>query len=50
MRIAHLPPRTSGALTLPRLCVTLDLSALPDDAARAEFLRRFRRVFQRGGG
>ncbi len=42
--------RRMGALVLPRLRVELDLSPLPDNAAREEFLRRFRRNFQRGGG
>ena len=40
----------TGSLTLPRLEVIIDLSALPDATAREGFMRRFRRVFLRGGG
>ena len=38
-----------GLMRLPRSRVRLDLAALPS-AARAEFLGRFERTFQRGGG
>lgn len=45
-----LEPRRTGALALPRMAVTLDMSSLPDATARTAFLHRFRTVFQRGGG
>ena len=49
LHITPLPPRRIGALTLPRLALRLDLSALaPED--RREFLDRFRRLTFRGGG
>lgn len=38
-----------GLVRLPRVLVTLDLKALPV-GERADFVRRFDRVFQRGGG
>lgn len=38
-----------GLVRLPRVRVTLALGAL-DAAGRAEFLERFDRTFQRGGG
>ncbi len=44
-----MPPLRRGALTLPRAYVELDMAALPAQA-RATFLARFRRHFQRGGG
>ena len=38
-----------GLMKLPRARVRLDLAALPGDA-RAAFVARFDRTFQRGGG
>ncbi|MGC2857195.1 hypothetical protein ACM64Y_17130 [Novispirillum sp. DQ9] len=50
IRCAPLPPRRLTALlSMPRCLVTLDLGALAE-AARAPFLTRFDRAFQRGGG
>jgi hypothetical protein len=43
------PRRLTALLSMPRCLVTLDLSGLPD-ADRADFLARFDRAFQRGGG
>ncbi len=45
---AH-PGLRRGALNLPRLAVTLDLSCLPP-AAREGFLSAFETSFHRGGG
>jgi hypothetical protein len=41
--------RSLGSLRLPETLVELDLGALSDEAA-ADFLARFERAFQRGGG
>jgi hypothetical protein len=41
--------RSLGSLRLPQTLVEIDLRALTD-AAAADFLARFDRVFQRGGG
>lgn len=38
-----------GLMALPRVRVTLDVSALPQ-GARADFVALFDRTFQRGGG
>lgn len=38
-----------GLVRLPRVSVIVDMSALPEDA-RLEFLTRFEKTFQRGGG
>ena len=43
------PARQMGALRLPVLRVSIDLSAAPV-ALAAEFMRRFDRGFHRGGG
>jgi hypothetical protein len=49
IRIQPLAERRLGALSLPVLAVRIDLD--PSSAVRAEeFLRRFERGFQRGGG
>lgn len=45
----ELPPRETGALSLPRARVVLAMRALTP-AQRGDFVHRFRRVFQRGGG
>ena len=49
IRIAPLPERRMGSLSLPVLRVTLDLGASGGVQAAA-FLRRFDRGFHRGGG
>lgn len=49
VRFHELPPRRAGSMALPRARVTLHMAAL-DEKARAAFLARFRRVFQRAGG
>lgn len=41
--------RLGGVLAVPRVRVSLDLAAL-SGAARAAFLAKFDRTFQRGGG
>lgn len=38
-----------GLVRLPRVSVVLDMSDLPEDS-RLEFLTRFEKTFQRGGG
>ena len=38
-----------GLVRLPRVSVVVDMSALSEDA-RLEFLTRFEKTFQRGGG
>ena len=44
------PDAVLGTLVrLPRVRVVLDMSSL-DDAARSDFLLRFEKTFQRGGG
>ncbi len=49
VRFEELPPHRAGSLSLPRARVSLDMSALAENA-RAPFLGHFRRVFHRGGG
>lgn len=41
--------RSLGALRLPQILVEIDLQALSEEAAK-NFLARFDRAFQRGGG
>lgn len=41
--------RLSQLISLPRVSVVLDMSPL-DDATRSDFLLRFEKTFQRGGG
>lgn len=43
------PARLGGLLSLPRATVTLAFENVPDEARR-DFLARFDRTFQRGGG
>lgn len=49
IRVDAQPERRVGALSLPVLSVTIDLSKVSAELAR-EFLRRFERGFHRGGG
>lgn len=45
----HLPVHRMGTLELPRLAVEIDFNGCESDA-EAQFLQRFHRYFQRGGG
>lgn len=49
VRLGVLPERRIGALSLPVLAVTIELSQASNELA-GEFLRRFERGFHRGGG
>jgi len=49
LQITPAPPRRLGALSLPVLAVRLEFPE-GTEPRRQEFLRRFERGFQRGGG